>query len=304
MFSIFKKFKESLKKTTMGALSLITSIFEKKIDAKDIELIEESLYGADFGYETSEKIVSEIKKAYSKNKELQGKQAAQIGVDCLCDILKDSQANIEAKGGNLPTVISLVGVNGSGKTTTCAKLANLLSKDGKVIMGACDTFRAAANEQIKLWAERLNIELVESHHGADSAAVAFDAWQAAKARGAKYLILDTAGRLHNKENLMKELEKFRRVIAKCDENAPHYSIMVADGSLGSNSIEQAKAFNKIFPLDGIIVTKLDGTSRGGALAGIYKELALPIFYVGLGEAVEDLQKFNVEAYAKGVFGLE
>ncbi len=304
MFSIFKKFKESLKKTTKGALSLITSIFEKKIDAQDIELIEESLYGADFGYETTEKIVSEIKRAYSKNKELQGKQAAQIGVDCLCEILSGSQASIEAKGGDLPTVISLVGVNGSGKTTTCAKLAKLLSKDGKVLMGACDTFRAAANEQIKIWADRLTIDLVESHHGADSAAVAFDAWQAAKARGAKYLILDTAGRLHNKENLMNELAKFRRVIAKCDPQAPHYSIMVADGSLGSNSIEQAKAFNKIFPLDGIIVTKLDGTSRGGALAGIFKELNLPIFYVGLGEAVDDLQEFNIEAYSKGVFGLE
>lgn len=304
MFSIFKKFRDSLKKTAQNALGAISGLFAKKIEPQDIDLIEETLYGADFGFDTTEKVVDAIKKEYSKNKELRGKEAAEIGAAVLEKILDGSQAEIKPLGDENPTVICLIGVNGSGKTTTCAKLAKLLSEQGKVLMGACDTFRAAANEQIRIWAQRLNIDLVESQHGADSAAVAFDAWHAAKARGAKYLILDTAGRLHNKENLMNELSKFERVLKKCDPNCPHYSFMVADGSLGSNSIQQARAFNKAFPLNGLIVTKLDGTSKGGALTGVYSELKLPIFYVGLGEAVDDLQKFNPKAYVNGIFGLE
>ena len=206
---------------------------------------------------------------------------------------------------NAPTVICLVGVNGSGKTTTAAKLASLIKKSGKsVVLGACDTFRAAANEQIKTWAERLGVDLVASSHGADSAAVAWDAFQAAKSRGADFLILDTAGRLHNKENLMNELSKIRRVLEKNDPTAPQNSIIVVDGSLGSNSIEQAKAFDKAFKLSAMIITKLDGTSKGGALAGIYRQLKLPILYVGLGERAEDLQKFDVKAYCNSIFGIE
>ena len=173
-----------------------------------------------------------------------------------------------------------------------------------VLLGACDTFRAAANEQIREWATRLGVRLVESSHGADAAATAFDAWQSAKARGAQWLVLDTAGRLHTKENLMAELSKIRRVVQKNDPAAPQNSVIVIDGSLGSNSIEQALAFHKAFPLTGMIITKLDGTGKGGALAGIYRKLKLPILYVGLGEKPEDLQKFDARAYANGVFGLE
>lgn len=305
MFSILKKFREGLRRTAGVALNSLTSLFAKKIDEADIALIEETLYGADFGYETASEIVEAIRREYSRNRELRGKEAAQIGADVLCKILEGSEADfIRAADGN-PSVVCLVGVNGAGKTTTAAKLACMLGKNGDgVLLGACDTFRAAANEQIREWATRLGVRLVESSHGADAAATAFDAWQSAKARGAQWLVLDTAGRLHTKENLMAELSKIRRVVQKNDPAAPQNSVIVIDGSLGSNSIEQALAFHKAFPLTGMIITKLDGTGKGGALAGIYRKLKLPILYVGLGEKPEDLQKFDARAYANGVFGLE
>ena len=305
MFSILKKFREGLRRTAGVALNSLTSLFAKKIDEADIALIEETLYGADFGYETASEIVEAIRREYSRNRELRGKEAAQIGADVLCKILEGSEADfVRAADGN-PSVVCLVGVNGAGKTTTAAKLARMLGKNGDgVLLGACDTFRAAANEQIREWATRLGVRLVESSHGADAAATAFDAWQSAKARGAQWLVLDTAGRLHTKENLMAELSKIRRVVQKNDPAAPQNSVIVIDGSLGSNSIEQALAFHKAFPLTGMIVTKLDGTGKGGALAGVYRKLKLPILYVGLGEKPEDLQKFDARAYANGVFGLE
>lgn len=305
MFSILKKFREGLRRTAGVALNSLTSLFAKKIDEADIALIEETLYGADFGYETASEIVEAIRREYSRNRELRGKEAAQIGADVLCKILEGSEADfIRAADGN-PSVVCLVGVNGAGKTTTAAKLAYMLGKKGDgVLLGACDTFRAAANEQIREWATRLGVRLVESSHGADAAATAFDAWQSAKARGVQWLVLDTAGRLHTKENLMAELSKIRRVVQKNDPAAPHNSVIVIDGSLGSNSIEQARAFHKAFPLTGMIITKLDGTGKGGALAGVYRKLKLPILYVGLGEKPEDLQKFDARAYANGVFGLE
>lgn len=304
MFSIFKKFKDGLKKTAQGALGGILDLFSKKISESDIDFIEETLYGADFGWDTTSDITEAIRNAYKREKELRGKDAAQIGSDVLSRILEGSEGELKI-AQNAPTVICLVGVNGSGKTTTAAKLASLIKKSGKsVVLGACDTFRAAANEQIKTWAERLDVDLVASSHGADSAAVAWDAFQAAKSRGADFLILDTAGRLHNKENLMNELSKIRRVLEKNDPTAPQNSIIVVDGSLGSNSIEQAKAFDKAFKLSAMIITKLDGTSKGGALAGIYRQLKLPILYVGLGERAEDLQKFDVKAYCNSIFGLD
>ena len=304
MFSIFKKFKEGFKKTVQGALGGLQSLFAKKISEGDIDFIEETLYGADFGWETTSDVVGAIREAYKRDKDLHGRAAAQIGARVLSQILEGSEGEFKI-AQNAPTVVCLVGVNGSGKTTTAAKLASLLKAQGKsVVLGACDTFRAAANEQIKTWAERLGVYLVASAHGADSAAVAWDAFAAAKSRGADFLILDTAGRLHNKENLMNELSKIRRVLEKNDPAAPQNAVIVVDGSLGSNSIEQAKAFDKAFGLTGMIITKLDGTSKGGALAGIYRQLKLPILYIGLGEKPEDLQKFDAKAYANSIFALD
>jgi len=308
MKAFFSKFKEGLRKTTptfYSAFGKVGNLFGgATLDAATVDELEEALYSADFGVETTDQIMEEIRAAYRKNPVLRGQEAASIGARVLEDVLAGSEGTVEF-GQHSPEVIVLVGVNGSGKTTTTAKLAKLYQDEGKrVVVGACDTFRAAANEQIRSWCERLKIDLISSHHGADSAAVAYDAMQAAKSREADILLLDTAGRLHNKANLMKELEKIRRVLQKHDELAPHHAWIVVDGSLGSNSIEQARVFHESFGLTGVIVTKLDGTSRGGALVGIYRQLQLPICFVGLGEKPEDLQPFSAELYTRALFGLE
>lgn len=309
MKSFFSKFKEGLRKTTptfYRAFGAVGGLFGgKAIDAGTLEELEEALYTADFGVETTEEILEEIRAAYKADKTLRSEAAAAIGARVLERVLSTAQVPVDFGALAAPAVIALIGVNGSGKTTTAAKLGKLYSDDGKrVLIGACDTFRAAANAQLQTWCERLGLELVASQHGADAAAVAYDAWAAARTRGADILILDTAGRLHNKGHLMKELEKIRRVLQKHDVTAPQAAWLVVDGSVGSNSIEQARAFHASFGLTGIIVTKLDGTSRGGALVGIHRELGLPIHFVGLGERAEDLQPFNARHYARAVFGLE
>jgi fused signal recognition particle receptor len=305
MFGLFKKFKDGLAKTVAAIAETTRGVFGgRTIDASSLETLEEALFTADFGVATTEEVLTEIKAAYKKDPELRGQQAAAIGAAVLRRVLAGSEGELKPAAAG-PTVIVMIGVNGSGKTTSSAKLGWLLKQEGKsVMLAACDTFRAAAVEQLKAWAARLELPIVASHTGADAAAVAFDAWQAAKARGCDYLIVDTAGRLHTKSHLMDELAKIRRVLQKNDPTAPHHSWLVVDGSLGTNSIEQAKIFHKSFGLTGLIVTKLDGTSRGGAIVGIWRELKLPIYFLGLGEQPEDLQPFSAENYAKAVFGVE
>src|SRR5688572_27939033 len=301
MFSLFKKFKDGLTKTVAAIAAKTHGLFGgRKIDAASLDELEEALYTADFGVETTTEILEEIKKAYKKDPALQGRQAAEIGADVLKRVLAGAEGRLEggarppgglaaenAPGGSVPPnpqVIAMIGVNGSGKTTTTAKLAHKFKADGQtVLVAACDTFRAAAVEQLKSWATRLELDIVASHTGADAAAVAFDAWQAAKSRGRDWLIVDTAGRLHTKGNLMEELAKIRRVLQKNDPAAPQHRWLVVDGSLGANSIEQARVFHQSFNLTGLIVTKLDGTSRGGAIVGIYRQLKIPIYFLGLGE---------------------
>ena len=319
MRSFFKKFSDGFSKTVSAIASKTAVLFgQKPIDASSLETLEEALYSADFGVETTEEILAEIKTAHRKEKALRGQEAAKIGASVLARALAGSEGvlDLPAEGASRegempvsaekkPIVIALIGVNGSGKTTTSAKLAWRLKQEGKsVTLAACDTFRAAAVEQLKSWATRFDLEIVASHTGADSAAVAFDAWQAASSRGRDYLIVDTAGRLHTKSNLMEELAKIRRVLQKNDPTAPQHRWLVVDGSLGSNSIEQAKVFHQSFGLTGLIVTKLDGTSRGGAIVGIYRQLKIPIYFLGLGEQAEDLQPFSVDNYVKAVFGIE
>jgi len=305
MFGLFKKFKDGFAKTVSAIAGKTHGLFGgRTIDASSLETLEEALYTADFGVATTDEILAEIKAAVRKDKDLRGRDAAAIGTAVLRRVLEGSARTLTPAPA-APTVIVMIGVNGSGKTTTSAKLGWLLRQDGKsVMLAACDTFRAAAVEQLKAWATRLDLPIVASHTGADAAAVAFDAWQAARARGCDYLIVDTAGRLHTKGNLMEELAKIRRVLQKNDPTAPHHSWLVVDGSLGTNSIEQARVFHKSFGLTGLVVTKLDGTSRGGAIVGIWRELKLPIYFLGLGEQPEDLQPFDVENYAKAVFGAE
>ena len=201
-----------------------------------------------------------------------------------------------------PTVVSIVGVNGTGKTTTAAKLAHLTQTRGQtVLLAACDTFRAAAIEQIKLWGTRLKVEVVACAYVADAASVAHDAVTAAQARKADYLFIDTAGRLHTKHNLMQELQKLHRVIGKQLSGAPHEVLLVLDGSTGMNALNQAREFHKAVPLTGLIVTKLDGTSKGGMVVAIQKELGLPIKFIGLGEQPDDLQPFDAKQFAQALF---
>ncbi len=309
MLSLLNKFKEGFRKTAPNlfqAFGRLGQLFGgRKLDAASLEQLEEALYTADFGVETTGEILQEIQEAFRQEKEFHGQRAAQIGAAVLERILAHAEGVFQPREvTHAPETIALIGVNGSGKTTTAAKLGYLCRQDGvPAVIGACDTFRAAANEQIKTWCERLELELVASQHGADAAAVAFDAYAAAVSRQRRILILDTAGRLHTKTNLMEELKKIRRVLQKKDPEAPHHRWLVVDGSIGSNSIEQARVFHRDFDLTGLIVTKLDGTSRGGALVGIYREFKLPIYFVGLGEQAEDLQPFSVKNYVQAIFGL-
>jgi fused signal recognition particle receptor len=325
MIGLFKKFQGGLAKTVAAIAARTHGLFGgRRIDSASLEELEEALYSADFGVETTAEILSEIREACRRDGELAGRRTAEIGAAVLKRVLAGSEGVLEvgtggspvrhspdADGGHrraarpsLPIVIAIIGVNGSGKTTTCAKLAWRLQQEKRTVtIAAADTFRAAAIEQLQTWARRLELEVIASHTGADSAAVAFDAWQAAKARGRDYLIVDTAGRLHTKANLMEELAKIRRVLQKNDPTAPQHRWLVVDGSLGSNSIEQAKVFHRSFGLTGLIVTKLDGTSRGGAIAGIYRQLKIPIYFLGLGEQAEDLQPFSVDHYVNAVFGI-
>jgi fused signal recognition particle receptor len=305
VFSLFKKFKGGLERTVSAIASRAPGLFGgRAIDASSLVSLEEALYAADFGVETTREILAEIKAAARADKELAGKKAAEIGAEVLRRVLAGSEGRL-TRAAAAPTVVVLIGVNGSGKTTTAAKLGWRLKGEGaSVLLAACDTFRAAAVDQLKSWATRLGLEVVSNNPGSDPASVAFDAVQAAKSRGRDWVIVDTAGRLHTKGNLLEELLKIRRVMAKIDPAAPHHSLLVVDGSLGANSIEQARVFHKSFGLTGLVVTKLDGTSKGGAIVGIWRELRLPIFFVGLGEEPDDLQAFSAADYADAVFGID
>jgi fused signal recognition particle receptor len=299
---IFSKFKRGLQKGAQSIQGAFASVTGKgKLDQDSLLQIEEAFYESDFGVETTEEILNAIREAHQTEKEFRGEDAVVLARTVLRRTLTGSEAEIK-RGEDLPEVLCLIGVNGSGKTTTCAKLAyRLKSKGNKVVLGACDTFRAAATEQLKSWADRLDLEIVTGHHGADSAAVAFDAYSAGESRGCDFVLIDTAGRLHVKDNLMDELAKMRRVLQKRKEQAPHHSWLVIDGSTGTNCLEQAKAFHQKFGLTGLVVTKLDGTAKGGALVSIFRELKLPIYFIGLGESPEDLEPFSIEYYLDSIF---
>ena len=299
MFGFIKKFKNGFLNTKNKILSGIGGLFSKTVQLSNEEksALEKILYEADFGIDVVEKIMSELEKAkkLSPNSTL-----SEIVKNTLADILRGSDEcslNLLEK----PQIIMLVGINGAGKTTTAAKLANLLQKNGKnVLIGSCDTFRVAADSQLKTWAERLSINCVGSHKGADAASVAYDACAAGISRNCDYVVLDTAGRLHNKTNLIEELKKIARVLKKFKENFPQHKWLVVDGSLGTNSLAQAKIFHEAIGLTGIIITKLDGSSKGGAIVGIYNSLKIPIAYVGLGENPEDLIKFSTTDYINSI----
>ena len=299
---LFAKFKAGLAKTHAKLTHEIKRIVTRspKLTAESLEEIEQALIAADLGLAMTQQIVAAVKLAY----ESQGKAGLDYLAIARAEIEKSLSRNqadlLKAPSG--PTVVSIVGVNGTGKTTTSAKLAYLIQSQHKTaLLAACDTFRAAAIEQLKLWGTRLKVEVIAGAYGADAASVAHDAVTAAQARKADYLFIDTAGRLHTKHNLMQELHKLHRVIGKQLPGAPHEVLLVLDGSTGMNALNQAREFNKAVPLTGLIVTKLDGTSKGGMVVAIQKELGLPIKFIGLGEQPDDLQPFDAKQFAQALF---
>jgi len=299
---LFAKFKAGLAKTHAKLTHELKRIVTRspKLTAESLEEIEHALIAADLGMAMTAQIVAAVKKAY----ETQGTAGLDYLAIARAEIEKSLSANKSdlVKAAHGTTVVSIVGVNGTGKTTTSAKLAHYFQAHKKtVLLAACDTFRAAAIEQIKLWGTRLKVEVIAGAYGADAASVAHDAVTAAQARKADYLFIDTAGRLHTKSNLMQELQKLHRVIGKQLAGAPHEVLLVLDGSTGMNALNQAREFHKAVPLTGLIVTKLDGTSKGGMVVAIQKELGLPIKFIGLGEQPDDLQPFDARQFAQALF---
>src|SRR5271169_36681 len=299
---LFAKFKAGLQKTHARLTHEIKRIVTRspKLTAESLEEIEHALIAADLGMAMTTQIVTAVKLAY----ESQGTAGLDYLAIARAEIEKSLSAN-QPKLREIPgstCVVSIVGVNGTGKTTTSAKLAHYFQAQKKtVLLAACDTFRAAAIEQIKLWGARLKVEVIAGNYGADAASVAHDAVTAAQARKADYLFIDTAGRLHTKHNLMQELQKLHRVIGKQLAGAPHEVLLVLDATTGMNALNQAREFHKAVPLTGLVVTKLDGTSKGGMVVAIQKELGLPIKFIGLGEQADDLQPFDAKQYAEALF---
>jgi len=299
---LFSKFKAGLAKTHAKLTHELKRIVTRspKLTAESLEEIEHALIAADLGMAMTTQIVAAVKLAY----ETQGTAGLNYLAIARAEIEKSLATN-DPKLKEIPgsvCVVSIVGVNGTGKTTTSAKLAHYFQAQKKaVLLAACDTFRAAAIEQIKLWGTRLKVEVIAGSYGADAASVAHDAVTAAQARKADYLFIDTAGRLHTKHNLMQELQKLHRVIGKQLAGAPHEVLLVLDGSTGMNALNQAREFHKAVPLTGLIVTKLDGTSKGGMVVAIQKELGLPIKFIGLGEQPDDLQPFDAKQFAQALF---
>ena len=299
---LFDKFKAGLAKTHGRLVHEIKRIvtLSPKLDAASLEELEAALISADLGMAMTAQIVGAVKKGY----ETQG----GAGLDVFAVAAGEIEKNFSSTNGKLTevpggvSVVSIVGVNGTGKTTTSAKLAYFAQSQNKTsVLAACDTFHAAAIEQLKLWGQRLKVEVVAGAYGADPAAVAHDAVTAAQARKASFLFIDTAGRLHTKHNLMQELQKLHRVIGKQLPGAPHEVLLVLDASTGMNALNQAREFNKSVPLTGLVVTKLDGTSKGGMVLAIQKELHLPVKFIGLGEQVDDLQPFDAKQFARALF---
>ncbi len=300
----FARLKQGLSKTSASIGEGMASLFlgKKAIDDDLLDELETRLLTADVGVEATTAIMQNLSRRVSR-KELADSGALYKALqEELAGLLKPVEQPLRIEPGKQPFVILVVGVNGVGKTTTIGKLAKKLQLEGKkVMLAAGDTFRAAAVEQLQVWGERNNIAVIAQHTGADSASVIFDAVQAAKARGVDVLIADTAGRLHTKDNLMEELKKVRRVMGKLDETAPHEALLVLDAGTGQNAINQTKQFNQAVELTGLVLTKLDGTAKGGVIFALAKQFGTPIRYIGVGEGIDDLRAFEADAFVSALF---
>lgn len=300
----FSRLKQGLSKSSKSLTGSITAIFTKrKLDAATLQELEDTLIQADLGISVSERIIKEVSTG-RYDKEIDPEEVKAILASEVARVLKPVEVPFNF-GAEKPFVILVVGVNGSGKTTTIGKLGAIAKGEGfKVKFAACDTFRAAAIEQLTIWGKRIGAETISRPPGFDAAGLAFDAMKAAKEDGTDILFVDTAGRLHNKTYLMDELDKVVRVIKKYDAAAPHAVLLVLDATTGQNALAQAEAFTKVAGVTGLIMTKLDGTARGGILVAIAEKFKLPIHAVGVGETIDDLQPFDAEAFSRAIAGLE
>ena len=314
LFNIFSKDKKEnldkgLSKTKENVFSKLTRVVagKSKVDEAVLDDLEEVLITSDVGVETTLKIISRIEKRIARDKYLDSKELSAILRDEISSLLTDNDTeeleDFELPEGNRPYVIMVVGVNGVGKTTTIGKLAYHFKKTGKkVYLGAADTFRAAAVEQLTIWSERVGVPVVKQKMGSDPASVAYDTLSSAVANHADVVIIDTAGRLHNKINLMNELTKIKNVMKKVVPDAPHEVLLILDGSTGQNAFEQAKQFTTATEVSALAITKLDGTAKGGVVIGISDQLHVPVKYIGLGEGLEDLQVFRKREFVNSLFG--
>ncbi|MCW8858571.1 MAG: signal recognition particle-docking protein FtsY, partial [Deltaproteobacteria bacterium] len=302
----FERLKQGLSKTQSTLVGRVDSLLRGRtaIDEDVLEELEEILITADLGMQTTQRLIGSLEAGRAKGELERPDQVRQLLKRELEVILQFKSKPLDITSAS-PFVIMVVGVNGVGKTTTIGKLANQFALAGKkVILGAGDTFRAAAAEQLQIWGERAGVEVVRHDEGADPSAVAFDAAKAAVARKADILLLDTAGRLHTKVNLMEELKKIRRVLDREIPGAPHEVLLVLDATTGQNALTQAKLFNEAVALDGIALTKLDGTAKGGIVVAIASELQVPVRFVGIGEQLDDLRPFDAEMFVAALFGQE
>ncbi|MBM6382684.1 MULTISPECIES: signal recognition particle-docking protein FtsY [Paenibacillus] len=302
--SVTKQFKDGLEKTRKGLVEKVSDLVirRKKIDEEFYEELEEILIGADVGVNTVMNLIEDLRVEVKKRKIEDAAELQPVLSEKLTDLLRGEQNNELKMNPDGITVILFVGVNGVGKTTTIGKLAHRFKQQGKkVIMAAGDTFRAGAIEQLEVWGQRAGVEVIKQQAGSDPAAVMYDAVQAAKQRGADVLLCDTAGRLQNKSNLMEELNKIYRVIQREIPEAPHEVLMVLDATTGQNALNQAKLFGEKSGVTGLVLTKLDGTAKGGIVVAIRQELDLPVKMVGLGEKIDDLQPFDSEQFVHALF---
>lgn len=301
--SFGQRMRSALSRTGEGIGSLFLGT--KVIDEALLEELETSLIMADVGIETTTKIIAELTKQLDRKSLKDGAALKDALYEILLNKLAASEGEINFDGCEKPFVMFVVGVNGVGKTTTIGKLASRLKRQGKsVMLAAGDTFRAAAVEQLQVWGERNAVPVIAQHTGADSASVVFDGIQAAKSRGADVIIADTAGRLHNKSNLMEELKKVKRVASKIDEHAPHEILLVLDAGTGQNAVAQMSEFNQVVGVTGIALTKLDGTAKGGIIFALADKFSVPIRYIGVGEGLDDLQPFNASEFVQALLNVE
>lgn len=300
----YEKVKEVLSRGQAFLGVKLRELFGKPINEETLEEIEKVLYEADIGPSLAGSLTELVRKEHLKNPKATPEDFLEVIRRAVILLLGNSSSSFkESKDSSLPTVLLIVGINGSGKTTTIAKLSQYLKSQGKsVMLGACDTFRAAAQEQLEIWAERAGVGIVKGKPGSDPAAVAFDAYQAAKSRGCNYLIIDTAGRLQNKTHLMQELEKIKRILGKNAADAPHETLLVIDANLGQNGIDQARVFHQFTPLTGIVLTKLDGSAKGGIVIAARQEIGVPVKFIGVGEGIDDLKPFDPESFASALLG--